>query len=172
MSLRLNRSLNILLFLICLLVPASAFCQENAPRSTGGLYPEEVISAEDLKKKMDSHEDLLLLDARNKQSFDSGHIDGAQLPRSEDYYRQEELFRTGTAPQSPDPDKALVEWTGPFPKDRLIVTYCNSDCHASAVLALRLKQLGFAHVLSMEEGFQSWEKKGFPIQPKKVIVKA
>lgn len=133
------------------------------------LHPEEIISSEDLKKKLEAGEDLLLLDARNKQSFDEGHITVAVLPRGAEFYRQADLFKNGILKEMPDTDKALVEWVKDQPRERLMVTYCNSDCHASEVLALRLKQLGFTRVLSMEEGFQAWEKKGYPVQREGVV---
>ena len=47
--------------------------------------------------------------------------------------------------------------------DTPIVTYCNTNCHASSALALQLKGLGFTNVKSMEEGIQSWEKKDYPV---------
>ena len=156
------RALSGLFFLICI---SSAQClhAEEAERSKNGLFPEEVLSAEDLKHEFESGAQPLLLDARNQKSFEQEHILGAELPRGEEYHRQEELFRSGLAPSAPDADAALVQWAQTVPKDRPTVTYCNSNCHASATLALRLKQLGFTNVRSMEEGIQSWEKKGYPV---------
>jgi rhodanese-related sulfurtransferase len=142
---------------------APSFAEEAAARSKNGLFPEEIISAEELQKELQGKDKPLLLDARNQKSFEQMHIAGADLPRGEEYHRQEELFRSGMAPAGPDADKALVEWARTIDKDRNTVTYCNSNCHASAALALRLKQLGFTHVRSMEEGIQEWEKKGYPV---------
>ena len=136
--------------------------EENA-KTVNGLFPNEIISADELKNKMDAREDFLLLDARPKKTYEAGHLPGAGLPRTEEYYRQEQLFADHLAPSMPDQDKALVEGMQSIPKDKPIVTYCNSNCHASAALALKLKGLGFTKVQSMEEGYQEWEKKGFPV---------
>ena len=134
-----------------------------AQKSQNGLFPDEIVSADQLKKMLDKHEKFIMFDARDKRSFDSAHIQGAALPRTEDYYRQEELFRTGLMPKSPDPDAALKEAVQKFTHDMPIVTYCNSNCHASSALALKLKGLGFTNVRSMEEGVQAWEKKEYPV---------
>ena len=56
-----------------------------------------------------------------------------------------------------------MEWMKSYPANQPVVTYCNSNCHASATLALRLKQLGFTNVRSMEEGIQAWQQKGYPV---------
>lgn len=132
-------------------------------RTANGLFPEEIISAKNLKKELADRKNLLLLDARGKTSYEALRIAGAKLPRPAEYYRQEELFKNGLIPEAPDPDKALQEWVSAIPKDQPVVTYCNSDCHLSATLAIRLKQLGFTGVRSMEEGLQAWEKKGYPV---------
>lgn len=152
---------------LLLLLPANVLAAGEAKTtSQNGLYPEEILTADQLKAELDL-KDLLILDARNLKSYENGHIQGAQMPRPVEYFQQEELFRQGLAKTAPDQDAALVEWTKDIPKDRPIVTYCNSNCHASAVLTLRLKQLGFTRVRSMEEGYQVWEEKGYPvIKPK------
>jgi rhodanese-related sulfurtransferase len=147
---------------------ALLFCQIAAAAETsssariGGLFEEEVISIGELKGKLDAQEKFILIDARNKKNFDEGHIMGAILSLTPEYYRQEELFRMGIVKNSPDSEAALVQAMQVYPKDQPIITYCNDHCQASAVLLLKLKRLGFRNVRAMEEGFQSWQKKGFP----------
>jgi len=139
-----------------------AFAAESNP-SKNGLFPEEIISADQLKQRFDRGEAFVLFDARNKASFDSAHVQGALLPRPDEYYQQEELFKNGIVPKAPDQNQALKAFMQKYSQETPIVTYCNSNCHASAALALQLKSLGFAHIQSMEEGFQMWEKKGYPV---------
>ena len=136
---------------------------ETTQKSQSGLFSDEIISSDELKKEFDEGKKFVLFDARDKRSFDSAHIQGAVLPRTEEYYRQEELFRTDVIPKAPDADAALQTAMEKVARDTSIVTYCNSNCHASAVLALRLKGLGFANVKSMDEGIQTWERKGYPV---------
>ena len=142
------------------------FCQipASAEQSKNGLFPDEIISADALMAKIKKSDLFLLLDARSKKSYDEKHIRGAKLPRTAEYYRQEELFAGGIIPAAPDGEAALREAMIGFQKEYPIVTYCNADCHASAVLTLRLKGIGFKNVQSMEEGIQAWEKKGYPVE--------
>ena len=155
---------------VLLQVFAAAFTgpvfSEMAQKSQNGLFPDEILSSDKLKQMIDHGEKFVLFDARDKRSYDGLHIRGAALPRTDEYYRQEELFRTNTVPHPPDGDAALKAAMEKFTHDTPIVTYCNSNCHASAALALHLKALGFTNVRSMEEGVQAWEKKGYPVEKK------
>ena len=143
----------------------NVFCDTAASqaRRMGGLMENEVISLETLRQKQLNHESFLFFDARGKKNYDEGHIEGAVLPLAPEYYRQEELFRLGIIRQLPEYDKALAEAMSSYPKDTPLVTYCNDHCQASAMLLYRLKKLGFHDVKAMEGGFQSWEKKNYPI---------
>lgn len=146
---------------MCLLtaLPAAA---ETPQKTVNGLFPDEIISAEGLHDMIVSGQKILLLDARSKRSFDESHIQGAVLPLKDAYYQQEDLFKNGIIPSAPDYEKALKEAAADYPADVPIVTYCNTGCHAGAVLALRLKQFGVKGVRAMDEGFQTWESKGYP----------
>ncbi len=147
------------------LVLAALFCAPafaEGPKAVNGLFPDEILSADQLKAMIDRKEKFLLFDARDKRSYDSAHIDGAVLPRGDEYYRQEELFRQGLV-KSLRPDDALKAEMAKLPKDTPIVTYCNANCHAASVLALQIKGFGFTNVRSMEEGIQAWERKGYPV---------
>ena len=128
-----------------------------------GLTEAEVISMDALREKQLNHDRFLLIDARGKKSYDEKHIEGAVLPLTPEYYRQEELFRLGIIRQPPENDKALAEAMSSYPKDMPLVTYCNDHCQASAALLRKIKKLEFHDVRAMEEGFQSWEKKNYPI---------
>ncbi len=156
-----RRSLIVFLgFFVCF--ANSAFSSSDI-RAQNGLFPDEIISADGLKEAFDRHESFILFDARNKESFESAHIQGAVLPCTDEYRQKEALFKNGLVPHAPDPEKALETATQKYSSNTPIVTYCNVGCHASAMLAVRLKQLGFTNVKSMEEGFQAWEKKGYPV---------
>lgn len=135
----------------------------NAESSKNGLFPEEIISMKDLRAKQVQNEKFLLLDARGKESYDAAHIPGAVLPLSEEYYKAEDLFRFGLVKEVPDREKDLAATIQKYPKDTPIVTYCNDHCSASAVLALKIKQLGFTNVCAMDPGIQSWQEAGYPV---------
>ena len=85
----------------------------------------EQITAEEAKKIMDSGEDHIVLDTREQDEFDEGHIPGAILiPYTEIDNKAEEML----------PDK-----------DKLILVYCRSG-RRSKIAAESLAKLGYTNV--------------------------
>ena len=85
----------------------------------------EQITPEEAKKIMDSGEDYIILDTREQDEFDEGHIPGAILiPYTEIENKAEEML----------PDK-----------DKLILVYCRSG-RRSKIAAESLAKLGYTNV--------------------------
>ena len=85
----------------------------------------EQITAEEAKKIMDSGEEHIILDTREQDEFDEGHIPGAILiPYTEIENKAEEML----------PDK-----------DKLILVYCRSG-RRSKIAAESLAKLGYTNV--------------------------
>ncbi len=85
----------------------------------------EIITAEDAKKIMDSGEDFVILDVREQDEFDAGHIPGAiRIPYTEIENKAEEML----------PDK-----------DKQILVYCRSG-RRSKIAAESLAKLGYTNV--------------------------
>ena len=85
----------------------------------------EQITAEEAKKIMDSGEEHIILDTREQDEFDEGHIPGAILiPYTEIESKAEEML----------PDK-----------DKLILVYCRSG-RRSKIAAESLAKLGYTNV--------------------------
>jgi len=85
----------------------------------------EQITAENAKKIMDSGEEHIILDTREQDEFDEGHIPGAILiPYTEIENKAEEMI----------PDK-----------DKLILVYCRSG-RRSKIAAESLAKLGYTNV--------------------------
>ena len=85
----------------------------------------EQITAEESKKIMDSGEEHIVLDTREQDEFDEGHIPGAILiPYTEIENKAEEML----------PDK-----------DKLILVYCRSG-RRSKIAAESLSKLGYTNV--------------------------
>ena len=83
------------------------------------------ITAEDAKKIMDSGEEHIILDTREQDEFDAGHIPGAILiPYTEIENKAEELMPN---------------------KDSLILVYCRSG-RRSKIAAEALVKLGYTNV--------------------------
>ena len=85
----------------------------------------EQITAKDAKRIMDSGEDFVILDVREKSEFDTGHIEGAILiPYTEIEKYAEEML----------PDK-----------NRQILVYCRSG-RRSKIAAQSLVELGYTDI--------------------------
>ena len=83
------------------------------------------ITAEDAKKIMDSGEEYVLLDAREREEYDDGHIPGAILiPYTEIENQAEEMLPN---------------------KDKQILVYCRSG-RRSKIAAEALSKLGYTKV--------------------------
>jgi len=95
----------------------------TASKGEKAMYKQ--ISAEDAKKIIDSGDDHIILDAREQDEYNSGHIPGAILiPHTEIENRAEEML----------PDK-----------NRQILVYCRSG-RRSKIAAESLIKLGYTNV--------------------------
>ncbi len=101
----------------------------------------KLINFADLKKKLDSKEDLVLADVNPRDRYDKHHIKGA----------------------------AFIEWEtaarwfvqNGIPKNKQIILYCeNTMCTSSPIVANKLAKLGFTNVYEFHEGIQGWMKQG------------
>ncbi len=85
----------------------------------------EIITPEEAKNIMESGEDFVILDVREQDEFDEGHIPGAILiPYTEIEARAESLI----------PDK-----------DKQILVYCRSG-RRSKIAAESLSKLGYSNI--------------------------
>lgn len=103
------------------------------------------ITREELKRKLDAGEDLVLVEALPEKHWAKGHIPGAlNLPH--------------------DRIQALAPALLPE-KDREVVVYCaNTDCRNSEIAAEALADLGYAKVREYVEGKADWESAGYPLE--------
>jgi membrane protein DedA with SNARE-associated domain/rhodanese-related sulfurtransferase len=101
------------------------------------------ITPEELKRRMDAREDLVIVDLRSSLEFDSEpetipgavHMDAADL---------EEAFEV-------------------IPRDREIVLFCSCPNEATAAqLALRLRSMGITRIRPLAGGLAGWRLQGLP----------
>jgi adenylyltransferase/sulfurtransferase len=101
------------------------------------------MSAHELKRKMDAHEPLELIDVREAFEYEIARIDGAKLiPLGEIAGRLNELQR-----------------------ERPIVIHCHSGRRSAEAVRL-LRQRGFANVYNLERGIDAWSDQIDPSVPK------
>jgi len=102
------------------------------------------ITPEELKEKMDSGEDVLVVDLRHALDFDANpetipgavHVDAAELEEASDV----------------------------IPRDREIVLFCACPNEVTAArLALLLRSKGITQIRPLSEGYEGWRKRGFPM---------
>lgn len=105
-----------------------------------------IISTLGLKVLMDAQVPMTILDARSGGKWD----DGRRIPGAK-----------GLNSKATADDAASVIKS----KDDLVVTYCVSvNCPASKLLADRLRQLGYKHVIEDAEGIYGWaDANGLPV---------
>src|SRR5207244_2382086 len=98
-----------------------------------------------------SGEPPALLDVRERDEWDEGHIPGAvHLPRGSLESRIERV--------APD-------------RERPIVVYCSAG-NRSAFAAKTLDELGYADVRSLVGGFTEWKRNGYPTQQPRTLAPA
>jgi membrane protein DedA with SNARE-associated domain/rhodanese-related sulfurtransferase len=107
------------------------------------------ISPEELKKKLDAGEQIMIVDLHGRRDGPGGHqgIPGAVCidPR-----------RLG---QHDNPKKRT-----PIPRDREVVLYCTTLHELTSVrAALELRRRGFERVRPLAGGLEAWHELGFPM---------
>jgi rhodanese-related sulfurtransferase len=101
------------------------------------------ISLDSLKALTDARDpDLIVLDVRERDAYDAGHVAGARLlPRGQLELRVNE--------ELPDPT-------------RHIVTVCEFG-RISTLAAATLRDLGFTRVVALDGGMKAWREAGFAL---------
>ena len=111
--------------LIILLLAVMMFtaCGQDKENDQGAVYVN--ITAEEAKEIMDTEEGYVILDVREQDEYDAGHISGAILiPYTQIEAKANEML----------PDK-----------DQLILVYCRSGCR-SKIAAEALAELGYTNI--------------------------
>ena len=98
-------------------------CGQNKEKEQGAVYVN--ITAEEAKRIMDSEEGYIILDVREQDEYDAGHIPGAILiPYPQIAEKAEEVLTD---------------------KDQLILVYCRSG-RRSKIAAEALVELGYTNI--------------------------
>lgn len=103
------------------------------------------ITPEELKRRMDAHEDVVIVDLRHALEFGS-----------------EPQTIYGAVRMDP---ADLEEAIDVIPRDREIILFCSCPNEATAAqMALLLRNRGFERIRPLAEGLEGWRKRGFPMQ--------
>ena len=101
------------------------------------------ITPDETHAKQQQGEDFLLVDTREDNEWERGHVAGA--------------VHLGKGIIERDIEKIAAEL------DRQIVLYCGGGFR-SALAADALQQMGYTNVLSMSEGWRGWNERGLPTE--------
>ena len=102
------------------------------------------ISLAELKTRAEScPDDLIILDVRERDAYEEGHVPGAkQLPRGQLELRVNQDL--------PDPT-------------RRIVVYCEFG-RISTLATATLRELGFQRAVALDGGMKAWREAGYPLK--------
>jgi glyoxylase-like metal-dependent hydrolase (beta-lactamase superfamily II) len=102
------------------------------------------MSLEELKARVESAEpDLVVLDVRERDAYEDGHIPGARLlPRGQLELR--------------------VNQDLPDPTPRILV-YCEFG-RISTLATATLREMGFQRAVALDGGMKAWREAGFPVK--------
>jgi membrane protein DedA with SNARE-associated domain/rhodanese-related sulfurtransferase len=103
------------------------------------------ITPEELKRRLDAREDVIVVDLRHSLEFDA-----------------EPQTIYGAVHMDPADLEEAIEV---IPRDREIVLFCSCPNEATAAqMALRLRSRGITRIRPLAEGLEGWRKRGFPMQ--------
>ncbi len=103
----------------------------------------EQTDPEAVREALESGEDVTILDVREPEEWEAGHIKGAKhLPRG--------LLELKAADELPDTNARIV-------------THCASGGRGT-LAARTLREMGYTNVTNMEGGIKAWREKGYEIE--------
>ncbi len=97
----------------------------------------------DIKRRLDAHEKLSLVDVREESEWAHGHLPGA--------------VHLGKGVIERDIERAFPD------KHVSLVLYCGGGFR-SALAADNLQKMGYTDVTSMDGGWRGWTEAGFPVE--------
>ena len=98
---------------------------------------------EEVKARIDKGENILLVDTREDNEWDRGHIAGA-------VHLGKGIIERDIESQIPNHETEII-------------LYCGGGFR-SALAADNLQKMGYKNVVSMDGGWREWKAKGFPIE--------
>lgn len=103
------------------------------------------MSLQELSARIgDNSADLVVLDIREKDAFEAGHVPGARhLPRGQ--------LELRVNSELPDPTVRILT--------------CCEFGKISTLAAATLRELGYSRAAALDGGMQAWREGGFPMQP-------
>jgi len=100
------------------------------------------VSIDEVKKMIDNREDIILLDVRDSEEYETGHIPGAiNISRGSLDFKVHLIV----------PDK-----------NKRIIVYCGLDLR-SPLATKSMNDLGYKKAVNMIGGLKAWKEAGYPV---------
>ena len=99
-------------------------------------------TVDDVKRRLDAGEKLVLVDVREESEYAAGHVPGAM-------HISKGVMERDVETKIPD---ASTE----------VILYCGGGFR-SALTADNLQKMGYTNVISMDGGWRDWTAKGLPV---------
>jgi len=100
-------------------------------------------TVDEIKIRIDRHEQFHLIDVREESEWAGGHLPGA--------------IHLGRGIIERDIESTITDMTDE------IVLYCGGG-YRSALAAESLQKMGYTHVISMDGGFRGWKESGYTVE--------
>ena len=150
------QSMAVLIIAVGLSLSVNFLRDQRLPLITGastGVQIESASKADNLIIAMEDAEAFyfdqraVFLDARSKEDYRKGHIEGARSLPWEDFDRRFSQVMSG------------------IPRDKMIITYCDGgSCSLSRELASALLAQGYDQVRVLVDGWKLWQQFNLPIE--------
>ncbi len=138
-----KRTAVLFVLVIMAMLPLASCTGANPPAPTAQVnvnaLPANVTVAQ--TKALLGRSDVVILDVREQQEYDEGHIPGVKL------------IPTGQVPNR------LNE----IPKDKPVIVTCRTGNRSASVTRL-LRERGYTNVHNMEGGIVAWQGAGYPVE--------
>ena len=105
------------------------------------------INVKELKEKLDSKEQLVLIDCREQDEWDSSHIEQAVLVPLSDFKNQ--IIK--------------LEKNGLISREKPTIIYCRSGKRSQQACE-NLAHLNYTLVATLTGGILEWQEEGFPVK--------
>ena len=100
-------------------------------------------NVDEVKRRLDRGERLLLVDVREESEWNAGHVPGAM-------HLSKGVIERDVETKIPDTDAEII-------------LYCGGGFR-SALVADNLQKMGYTNVISMDGGWRGWTEKSFPTE--------
>lgn len=119
----------------------TGWAERGFPTVSGEEVTFKNIDVDQLLQKINNHEDIMIIDVRDKEDYDAAHIKGAVHIAFEGFLKN----------------------TNKLPKQKEVIIYDEIGTRSKLVTKHLVKK-GFIQVTNLLDGFKKWKEKNYPVE--------